>query len=389
MGGNDCRNISKSFDYPDSKGGPGFIKMIRNPELLDLLFNDQKAFRLLIYVAFTTNREIRKNMYGSGFGEAYVTAKKCGLSSQEFTSARKRLEKIGCAIFETRGSGRGQDVYGRLCDNSMFDLNLEGNGQTNTRLHQHKGSSIGTQCEDILSGSSLEVSLPLARGGKDNSSSKEEQSRHQERIKSPNKQELRRNNEEERDLESSQCLASERDKYSTEKQKKGVRKKQSASKKGLELAERLFEAIKKTHPGKSKPSSLDAWSIDIDRLMTVDAKEESIVKEVIDFLPKEPFWCKNVMSGFKLRKHFERLEQAKFEMEAKNRNPQTCFSEKIRWVKEKCRPFLKSPKVFFIFHHNHLEVVNKQKESSSIDVYFDANGFEDQFMNALRKVGVL
>lgn len=363
-------------DEPGSRGGPGFIKMIRNPHLFDLLVKDQKAFRLLVFVAFTTNRERQRNMYGSNFGEAYVTANSCGLSSQEFASARKRLEKIGCATFETRGRGRNQDVYGRLLGSSMFDLNLEGNSKLNAKRTHFKGNSLSIQSEVDARVLESENKDPVEEFEDANSNSKAMQSPSQTHLKSPNKQELRKNKEEKR----------KEDSPSSSKKRT---KQAQVSDKGLELAEKLFRAIEISHPGIAKPSSFDAWAKDIDRLMRIDGKNEATIQAVIEFLPRDSFWCKNVLSGAKLRKHFGKLEAAKFEKESINTHSKGSLAAKVAWAKETCRPFLKSPKALFIFRHDHVEVLSKQKDSEPYKVYFNAKAFEEIFTNTLRKVGVL
>lgn len=78
------------------------------------------------------------------------------------------------------------------------------------------------------------------------------------------------------------------------------------------LAYYLYDLIvKKLNPtsfkSKVRITTCKKWSEDIVKLLRIDGAEVLAVKAVIDFAISDNFWRTNIWSGYKLRKHFDRL----------------------------------------------------------------------------------
>lgn len=89
-----------------------------------------------------------------------------------------------------------------------------------------------------------------------------------------------------------------------------VKEINNMSQHSLRLANFLFSSILQMNPKKKKPK-LDAWAADIDKLMSIDGYTEKEVESVIKWVFEDPFWCKNILSGKKLREKYEQLVMAK------------------------------------------------------------------------------
>lgn len=91
------------------------------------------------------------------------------------------------------------------------------------------------------------------------------------------------------------------------KQENTVAKRSSStSLEASRLANLLLKNIRALNP-KAKDSS-KTWAKDIDKLIRIDKRTPEEVEAMIAFVHKDPFWSTNILSGAKLRKHFERLE---------------------------------------------------------------------------------
>ncbi len=84
----------------------------------------------------------------------------------------------------------------------------------------------------------------------------------------------------------------------------------------IELANLLFDTVKKTYPKTKKPN-LEKWADDMDKIMRLDNWSSDDIKKVLAWLPKSDFWAPNIRSAEKLRKQFGRLE-----LEAKKAKPE-------------------------------------------------------------------
>jgi len=73
------------------------------------------------------------------------------------------------------------------------------------------------------------------------------------------------------------------------------------------LAQEMFEEIKKAYPSAKEPSFF-SWGRDMDLMLRVDGRKLSDVRRVMRWAIQDSFWCSNIRSPRKLRKHFERLD---------------------------------------------------------------------------------
>ena len=55
-------------------------------------------------------------------------------------------------------------------------------------------------------------------------------------------------------------------------------------------------------------AKLKRWALDIDKMIRIDKRTPEAVKNAIDFAMNDNFWCNNIWSGEKLRKHYDSLE---------------------------------------------------------------------------------
>jgi hypothetical protein len=82
--------------------------------------------------------------------------------------------------------------------------------------------------------------------------------------------------------------------------------------KSLKLAELLLTSHRKEFPnylsGKEDSEVIKKWAQEIEKLIRIDEKSPEIIREVILWI-KTPgnFWFPNILSGTKLRKHFEQI----------------------------------------------------------------------------------
>jgi hypothetical protein len=76
----------------------------------------------------------------------------------------------------------------------------------------------------------------------------------------------------------------------------------------VELAAYLLEAIR-THKPNVKDGS-KGWARDLDLAIRVDRRAPAAIRAVIDFAhrSRETFWRPNLLSGAKVREHFDTLE---------------------------------------------------------------------------------
>lgn len=68
----------------------------------------------------------------------------------------------------------------------------------------------------------------------------------------------------------------------------------------------LSKKIYEVNPKGKKPN-LKLWANDIEKLMTIDGRAEEEINQVIEWVSKDDFWCKNILSGKKLRQKFDQL----------------------------------------------------------------------------------
>jgi hypothetical protein len=106
----------------------------------------------------------------------------------------------------------------------------------------------------------------------------------------------------------------------------------------LALAELLLTKILRNHPKFNwLPHNLQSWADDIDKAIRLDGRTVEELRKVINFAQDSDFWCRNILSGAKLRKQFDKLwlEMIKPHSgsQAENRNRQLQQEEQLRIAK--------------------------------------------------------
>lgn len=102
-----------------------------------------------------------------------------------------------------------------------------------------------------------------------------------------------------------------------EKSKKMEKAFNKAVDKALELEEamqlarylraKIVEKFPNNRSGDTE-AKLKRWAVDIDKMIRIDKRTPEAVKNAIDFAMNDNFWCNNIWSGEKLRKHYDSLE---------------------------------------------------------------------------------
>jgi len=75
----------------------------------------------------------------------------------------------------------------------------------------------------------------------------------------------------------------------------------------IKLANYLKDCIANNFAGWRPPNTLDKWAEDIGRLRRLDQRTEQEIAGVIRWAQNSEFWRKNILSGAKLRKQFNKL----------------------------------------------------------------------------------
>lgn len=74
-----------------------------------------------------------------------------------------------------------------------------------------------------------------------------------------------------------------------------------------EVYTHFLAKIREKKPDFKEPNK-EAWIKEFDRLLRIDGRQKERVKAVIDWIPKNDFWFRNILSPSKLREKFDRLE---------------------------------------------------------------------------------
>lgn len=59
-----------------------------------------------------------------------------------------------------------------------------------------------------------------------------------------------------------------------------------------------------------KPPNIQSWQKEFDKMLRLDKRSPEKVKEILEWLPTNPFWRKNILSAAKFREQFDRLQLA-------------------------------------------------------------------------------
>ena len=74
------------------------------------------------------------------------------------------------------------------------------------------------------------------------------------------------------------------------------------------LAQRLHKWITKNKPDrKIQDNWQDRWAADIEKMHRIDGRSWEAIAACIDWSQRDDFWHQNILSGAKLRKHYDRM----------------------------------------------------------------------------------
>ena len=110
-----------------------FVKLMRTDDAEQLIATHPNAFLLLSLIAIRSRRHLDQCKWtGLSQNQAFIgDHKSCGLSEQEYRTAKLALTKLGIATF--KGTNKG--TISTLCDASIYDINQESiNGQDNSPI---------------------------------------------------------------------------------------------------------------------------------------------------------------------------------------------------------------------------------------------------------------
>ena len=105
----------------------GFVKMMRTPDILELIEEAPQAFTLASVIALRARFKPGVSLKGLHPGEAFLgDYSVCGMSEQQYRTAKTKLLKWGFATFRATNKG----TVARLIDKRLFDvLSAATNGQ--------------------------------------------------------------------------------------------------------------------------------------------------------------------------------------------------------------------------------------------------------------------
>lgn len=74
----------------------------------------------------------------------------------------------------------------------------------------------------------------------------------------------------------------------------------------MQLAQGLWLLVQERYPFAQEPN-LSQWADDIDKLNRLDNYQTDLIRAVLQWSQKDPFWRQQVRSGSNLRKHFNSM----------------------------------------------------------------------------------
>ena len=148
----------------DEVSSSSWVKLMRSNEAFELL-TDPPAFLLLTLIAIRARRTDVFNRHGLASGQAFVgDYKACGLSEQQYRTAKAKLEKWGFATFKATNSG----TVATLTNTRVFDINADSiNGQNNSPSTDKQRTANGqatTNNNDKNDNNEKKGKAPLVRG---------------------------------------------------------------------------------------------------------------------------------------------------------------------------------------------------------------------------------
>lgn len=100
-------------------------------------------------------------------------------------------------------------------------------------------------------------------------------------------------------------------KWTSEAHSPSIKKKVEVSEEAIKLSELLRSEILRQFPnnvGAKKETCVERWAVDIDRMIRIDHRSPESVRDAILWAMDDEFWRRNIWSGAKLRKQYDRLD---------------------------------------------------------------------------------
>ncbi len=76
-----------------------------------------------------------------------------------------------------------------------------------------------------------------------------------------------------------------------------------------QLASHLRDCILAREPTTKVPNDLQRWYMDADRMLRIDNRDYNESRRLIEWCQHDDFWCTNILSMGKFRKHFDQLKR--------------------------------------------------------------------------------
>jgi hypothetical protein len=122
-------DTERSETQAASQPRTGFVKMMRSPDIIELIETSPVTFTLAAVIALRARYRSGISLKGLQPGESFLgDYRRCGLSRQQYRTAQANLAKWRFAEFRPTNKG----TIAKLIDVRLFDvLNESGNQQTN------------------------------------------------------------------------------------------------------------------------------------------------------------------------------------------------------------------------------------------------------------------
>lgn len=156
--------------------------------------------------------------------------------------------------------------------------------------------------------------------------------------------------------------------------KTDTKKEDINSSEASELANKLFETIKKTKENFKTPN-LDKWAKELNKMLSLDKISKERIERVLAWLPCDDFWKTNILSADKLRKQFDQLEikmEANLEKDLIKKNRAFALEQKQKYP-EQLKGFYMGPE-YVMNKENGKDVPLKLNEQSFKQVFFQIFG---------------
>mgnify|MGYP001597274013 CR=1 FL=1 len=158
----------------------GFLKLMRSEQTRELQKNP-KAFTLLSIIAYRARRTNGTlNVHNLKIGEALIgDCENYGLTEQEYRTSKTNLKKWDLATFKSTTKG----TIAKLTDNSIFDINSEGEEEASTDKVTNKPTDELTD-EQRTNNGQTNGQRTTNKNGKNDKNDKNERKRERERAPS-------------------------------------------------------------------------------------------------------------------------------------------------------------------------------------------------------------